>query len=308
VATSDDRVGALSFGADLSGPRRITPWTEKPPFGEVFDLQAMLEAVQDLDRAEDLTPEYQRFLLRGSSLGGARPKATTSHKNGLWIAKFGRAADRYPVCRAEYAVMRLAALVGLDVPAVDCVSLLGQDVYLIKRFDRLNSEGTQKLPFVSGLTLLGLHESESARGSYRALAEALRRYGSNSLEDGRELWKRMVFNILCNNTDDHLRNHGFLWDTKGSGWRLSPLYDVVPFPQLAQERYLAIGVGKAGRLATLRNALSEASSFGLSPHEAFGLASTMQQQVKVTWCQVFKDAGLSAGDIMRLESCFLACE
>jgi serine/threonine-protein kinase HipA len=130
VATSDDRVGALSFGADLSGPKRITPWTEKPPFGEVFDLQAMLEAVQDLDRAEDLPPEHQRFLLHGSSLGGARPKATTSYQNDLWIAKFGRAADRYPVCRAEYAVMRLAALVGLDVPAVDCVSLLGQDVSL----------------------------------------------------------------------------------------------------------------------------------------------------------------------------------
>jgi serine/threonine-protein kinase HipA len=308
VATSDDRVGALSFGADLTGPKRITPWTENPPFGEVFDLQAMLEAVQDLDRAEDLAPEHQRFLLRGSSLGGARPKATTNHQNGLWIAKFGRAADRYPVCRAEYAVMRLAALVGLDVPAVDCVSILGQDVYLIKRFDRLNSEGTQRLPFVSGLTLLGLHESESARGSYRALVEALRRYGSSSLEDGRELWKRMIFNILCNNTDDHLRNHGFLWDTKGNGWRLSPLYDVVPFPQLAHERYLAIGVGTAGRLATLRNALSEASSFALSPHEAFGLASTMQQQVKAHRRQVFQEAGLSAGDIMRLESCFLACE
>ena len=172
----------------------------------------------------------------------------------------------------------------------------------------LNSEGTKRLPFVSGLTLLGLHESESARGSYRALAEALRRYGSHPLEDGRELWKRMVFNILCNNIDDHLRNHGFVWDTKGSGWRLSPLYDVVPFPQLAQERYLAIGVGTAGRLATLRNALSEASSFGLSPHEAFGLASAMQQQVKANWRQVFKDAGLSTGDSTRLESCFLACE
>lgn len=308
VATIDDRVGALSFGADLSGPRRITPWTEKLPFGEVFDLQTMLEAVQDLDRTEDLRPEHQRFLLRGSSLGGARPKATTSHQNSLWIAKFGRAADRYPVCRAEYAVMRLAALVGLDVPAVDCVSLLGRDVYLIQRFDRLSSEGTEKRPFISGLTLLGLHESESTRGSYRALAEALRRYGSHPLEDGRELWKRMIFNILCNNTDDHLRNHGFLWDTKGNGWRLSPLYDVVPFPQLAHERYLAIGVGTAGRLSALRNALSESSFFGVSPDEAFGLASAMQHQVKTNWRQVFQEAGLSAGDIMRLESCFLACE
>ena len=197
---------------------------------------------------------------------------------------------------------------GLDVPAVDCVSLLGRDVYLIQRFDRLSSDGTQKRPFISGLTLLGLHESESTRGSYRALAEALRRYGSHPLEDGRELWKRMIFNILCNNTDDHLRNHGFLWDTKGNGWRLSPLYDVVPFPQLAHERYLAIGVGTAGRLSTLHNALSESSFFGVSPDEAFGLASAMQHQVKTNWRQVFQEAGLSAGDIMRLESCFLACE
>lgn len=313
VATGDDRVGALAFGPDLNGPRRSAEWSDKSAAqdgklaGETLDLAEMLKAVQDLDSAQDLPIEHRRFLLRGSSLGGARPKATADFDGKPWIAKFGRAEDRYPVCRAEHASMTLAARVGLTVPTVRLEKILGQDIYLIKRFDRdISNDKTLCVPFISGLTILGAHESESSQQSYRALAEQLRRFGARPRQDAQELWRRMVFNILCNNTDDHLRNHGFLWNE--NGWRLSPAYDIVPFPQVAMERDLAIGVGQQGRRATLRNALSEASSFGLDSGEALKIATAMQGTVKSEWEKTFKASGLTATAIERLRSCFLACD
>ena len=121
-------------------------------------------------------------------------------------------------------------------------------------------------------------KASRSQQSYRRLAEQLRLFGSDPVKDAKELWRRMVFNILCNNNDDHLRNHGFLWD--GKGWRLSPGYDIVPSPQVSLERDLAIGVGRNGRQATLRNALSDVASFGLSREEAITMARAMQQTVK----------------------------
>jgi serine/threonine-protein kinase HipA len=113
-------------------------------------------------------------------------------------------------------------------------------------------------------------------------------------------------NIPCNNTDDHLRNHGFLWD--GKGWRLSPAYDIVPYPQVSLERDLAIGVGRNGRQATLKNALSDAASFGLSLPQAIGLALDIQKKVKENWEGVFKDSGIVGVELERLRTCFIACD
>jgi serine/threonine-protein kinase HipA len=307
VATSDTRVGALAFGPDLSGPRRIAPWPEEDLHGEDLDLADMLEAVRELDTAQDLPPKHRRFLVRGSSLGGARPKATTTYKGKPWIAKFGRANDRYPMCRAEYVTMTLAGQVGLNVPPVRLEKVLGQDIYLVKRFDRVQDGAEyQRLPFISGLTIIGAHESESPKQSYRRLAEQLRLFGTAPGNDARELWQRMVFNILCNNNDDHLRNHGFLWD--GKGWRLSPGYDIVPFPQVSLERDLAIGVGANGRRATLHNALSEVASFGLSRGEAVAIAQAMQRTVKANWEKLCNRTGFTVAEIERLRTCFIACD
>lgn len=307
IATGDGRVGALAFGPDLSGPRRIAPWPEEKLDGENLDLAGMLKAVQELDTADELPPEHRRFLLRGSSLGGARPKATTEYNGRQWIAKFGRASDRSPVCRAEYATMTMAREVGLTVPPVHLEKVLGQDIYLIERFDRV-SEGKEyrRLPFISGLTIIGAHESESPQQSYRQLAEQLRVFGSNPVKDAKELWRRMVFNILCNNTDDHLRNHGFLWD--GKGWRLSPAYDIMPFTEIGLERDLAIGVGRNGRHATLKNALSDIASFGLSRPEAVAMAQDMQKTVKARWESLFRDNGFIQAEIERYRTCFIACD
>jgi serine/threonine-protein kinase HipA len=303
VATGDTRVGALAFGSDVSGPKRVWPWAEEDHDGENFNLAEMLEAVHELDVADDLPPKHRRFLARGSSLGGARPKATTTHQGKLWIAKFGRANDRYPVCRAEYLAMTLAAQAGLKVPPVRLEKVLGQDVYLVERFDRVLD---RRIPFISGLTITGAHESESSRQSYLRLAEQLRLFGTDPRADAEELWKRMVFNILINNNDDHLRNHGFLWD--GNGWRLSPGYDIVPFPQVSLERDLAIGVGANGRRATLKNALTGISGFGLTPGEAIGIIQRMQRQVKANWEKLGRQIGFNAAELERMSTCFIACD
>lgn len=307
VATGDGRVGALAFGPDLSGPRRIVPWIEENLSGEDLDLKGMLEAVLDIDTADDLPRKHARFLSRGSSLGGARPKAPTEYDGKQWIAKFGRADDHLPMCRTEYATMTLAHLAGIRVPPVRIESVLGQDIYLIERFDRTPRGSTYlRIPFISGLTITGAHESESSQQSYRRLAEQLRLFGSDPVKDSRELWLRMLFNILCNNTDDHLRNHGFLWD--GKGWRLSPAYDIVPYPQVSLERDLAIGVGRNGRQATMKNALSGAASFGLSPSQAIPLALDIQKKVKANWEVVFKESGITGVELERLRTCFIACD
>jgi serine/threonine-protein kinase HipA len=116
----------------------------------------------------------------------------------------------------------------------------------------------------------------------------------------------MVFNILCSNNDDHLRNHGFLWD--GRGWRLSPAYDVVSFPQVGTERDLAIGVGRSGRRATIENALTDIASFGLSRSEGISIAEAMQQTVKANWEQLCGQKGFTKLEIDRLRTCFIACD
>jgi len=307
VATGETRVGALAFGPDLSGPKRIWPGSQEDPNGEELDLAEMLQAVHELETADELPPRHRRFLARGSSLGGARPKASTGYDGKLWIAKFARANDRYPMCRAEYVGMKLATNVGLNVPAVRLEKVLGQDVYLVERFDRTQDGKTlRRAPFISGLTILGVHESESSQQSYRRLSEQLRLFGTDPRSDDRELWRRMVFNILINNNDDHLRNHGFLWD--GKGWRLSPAYDIVPFPQVSLERDLAIGVGSNGRRATVKNALTEISSFGLNRSEAVAMTRKMQKTIKATWEKLSRSTGFTVAEIEKLRTCFIACD
>src|SRR3546814_20289226 len=154
--------------------------------------------------------------------------------------------------------MRLAAEGGLDVPPLDFRCVLDRDIYLIERFDRIpHGKRLERLPFASGLTILGAHESEVSRYSYADLAGSIRQFGTQVRRDLHELFRRMVLNILVTNDDDHLRNNGLLFD--GAGWRLSPLYDVVPKPQVGLERRLVLGAGPEGRNAPIGNPLGVAA-------------------------------------------------
>lgn len=303
LASGDYRVGALAFGPTTERPQRLTPWGEGDAPGEHFTLEELAAAIELVQSVDELDDNLRRLLTAGSSLGGARPKAVTDVLGQPWIAKFPANDDIYPICRIELATMRLAKRCGLDVPNLDFREVLGRDIYLIERFDRVvTADGVRRRAFASGLTLLGAHESDVGRHSYADLAEALRRYGADPRVDLVELFRRMVFNILVTNGDDHLRNHGFLWDHKG--WRLSPLYDVVPKPQVGLERTLVLGVGPRGRQASLENAIAGAATFGLTPEEATHEALRLVDIVRDEWVRHFQGAGLGEAEIRRFATCF----
>lgn len=305
VASGDHRVGALAFGPDPNGgPRRMTPWADVEILGEHLDVPALLDAVERVQSDDRFDPSLRPFLEAGSSLGGARPKAATEHRGTPWIAKFSAKDDTYPVCRTEFAVMRLAKECGLDVPETELVSILGRDVYLIERFDRVvMADRLVRRPFASALTMLEAQEMAAHRYDYRDLAEIIRRYGSAPRRDLRELFRRMVFNVLVGNDDDHLRNHAFLLE--GPGWRLSPLYDVVPRPRTGTRGTLVLGVGKRGREATPENALSGAVDFGIQRQEAATMVEEMRRRVDARWRTILKESGIQDPDIQRLSNCFI---
>lgn len=304
VASGDDRVGALAFGPDpTGGPKRVVPWANGAAPGEHLDLAALSEAIEQAQSVDQLTPDLRRILEAGSSLGGARPKVAATHRGGPWIAKFSAKDDTYPVCRAELAVMRLAKQCGLNVPDIDFTSIQQRDIYLIRRFDRVHEgNGLRRVPYASALTMLEAHEIAAHEYSYRDLANAVRRFGSAPNDDLRELFRRMAFNILVGNDDDHLRNHAFLSDQRG--WRLSPLYDVVPRPRTGSEGRLVLAVGDRGREATLANALTSAAAFGLKRDEAAALLEDLRLKVSAGWRTALTDAGLTTTDVERLAKCF----
>ena len=303
LASGEHRVGALAFGPTPARPERITPWGGGPAPGEEFTLAELAEAAERAQHVDELDENLRALLAAGSSLGGARPKAATKIGEQPWIAKFQKRGDSFPECRVELATMRLASECGLDVPPLDFRCVLDRDIYLIERFDRIpHGNWLERRPFASGLTMLGAHESEVSRFSYADLAGAIRQFGTEVRQDLHELFRRMLLNILVTNDDDHLRNHGFLFD--GEGWRLSPLYDVVPKPQLGLERRLVLGVGPEGRNATIENALAGAAVFDLGPDDAKAIAEDMSRIVATRWEHLFTEAGISAADRKRFATCF----
>lgn len=303
LASGEHRVGALAFGPTSAQPERITPWGGGPAPGEEFTLAELAEAAERAQHVDELDENLRALLAAGSSLGGARPKAATKIGEQPWIAKFQKRGDSFPECRVELATMRLASECGLDVPPLDFRCVLDRDIYLIERFDRIpHGNWLERRPFASGLTMLGAHESEVSSFSYADLAGAIRQFGTEVRQDLHELFRRMLLNILVTNDDDHLRNHGFLFD--GEGWRLSPLYDVVPKPQLGLERRLVLGVGPEGRNATIENALAGAAVFDLGPDDAKAIAEDMRRIVATRWEHLFTEAGISAADRKRFATCF----
>ncbi|HEY6456806.1 MAG TPA: HipA domain-containing protein [Steroidobacteraceae bacterium] len=266
---------------DHAGPHRAgaldvrLTLTSAPAGGllpSIVDLAHLLEAAERIEAGEPVPAHLELFFAGGPSLGGARPKAVLTVEGREWIAKFPARNDPFDIPVAEWATLELAREAGLNVPRTRLETLAGgQHILLIERFDREQvARGISRRHMVSALTLLGLHEQDAPDASYAAITDALSEHGVGGGigTDRNELFARMVFNILVSNDDDHLRNHAFLYDQAGRGWRLSPLYDVVPRPQVAQERLLHLSVGPQGRLATLNNALAGAGRFGLHPPQA----------------------------------------
>jgi serine/threonine-protein kinase HipA len=271
----------------------------------ILDLQYLQEAAERIVDGEPVPARLASFFEGGPSVGGARPKAVVQVDGHEWIAKFPAKDDRFDIPLVEFATLKLAAQAGLNVPPIRLETLPdGRNIMLIQRFDRQATPfGTARRHMVSALTMLGLHERESPDATYGAIADALGQYGVSGRISGdrEELFARMVFNILVSNDDDHLRNHAFLYENEG--WRLSPLYDVVPKPQVALERTLHLGVGRYGRSATLDNALSGAGWFGLLAPDASGIADRIIRTVR-EWRVVFEEAGATTRQCDTIASAF----
>jgi len=306
----DDRAGALGFGLNQ------TPPAPKRTFNQTLDL-AKLQAAADAIVADDDGAaagasaadhdQVQRLLMLGTSMGGARPKAVVENGDALWVAKFNRPDDPWSNARVEHAMLLLARSCGIATAESRVVEVGGRDVLLVKRFDREKSSGGyRRARMVSALTLLRAEDTYQSRDkwSYVLLAEELRRACADPERNTAELFRRMCFNALISNIDDHPRNHAVI--AREQDWQLSPAYDLTPATPVSQERRdLAMVCGDAGRFASAGNLLSQSARFLLEKPQAEGMVAAMEEQIRATWYATARGAGVTARDCERIAAAFV---
>jgi serine/threonine-protein kinase HipA len=304
LESSDDRAGALGFGLNQVPPAAVRR------FNQALDLEKLQNLAEALVKDElpddPAAPQVQELLLLGTSMGGARPKAVVEDHDALWIAKFNRPDDRWNNTRVEHAMLRLARECGISVAESRIETIGEKDVLLIKRFDRGKAaESYFRARMISGLTVLRAEEAseQRTRWSYVLLAEELRRIVAEPKKDAHELFRRMCFNAMISNLDDHPRNHAFI--AKDDRWKLSPAYDLTPSPVVGQDRRdLAMEVGDLGRYASVKNVLSQHARFLLEKEEAEKIIADMTLQVR-KWYEVVRSCGVSERDAETIRGAFL---
>jgi serine/threonine-protein kinase HipA len=302
---SSDRIGALAFGttpAASIAERLLLRW-------EDLERSPYLEAIQKLDRDVPLTAAEEEAAIvfgAGTSAGGARPKFTVQRNQALWLAKLNRHSDRFNEVRVEAAMLDLAAACGVAVPEHQVAHLHGQDILLVKRFDRVvTPAGIERHRMVSAGTVFLSNEaaaSISYTGSYPRFARELSRWTVTGEADRLQLFRRMAFHALTSSTDDHERNHALVAD--GPHFRLAPAFDLVPKPGHTQRRYLALVIGDYGAIAVRENLLSKAEIFGLSRADANQLIDEVQQTIRSRWRAVVDARDVCASDVQRIADCF----
>ena len=308
---SDDRAGALGFGATLDPPQ---PWLRFKGVPDLGKLQEAADAVLAGERAAPtmVTTRAHELLLPGTSMGGARPKIVVEDNRTLWLAKFGRREDRWNVPRVEQATIELGRACGLDVATSRVERVGDRDVLLVKRFDRqwqpnvgdrtdderdTDPGGYVRSRMVSALTLLRATDtvSDRHRWSYLGLADEIRRASAHPRDDLRELFARMCFNAAVSNLDDHPRNHAMV--AHGREWRLAPAYDLNPEPAVSIERRdLAMICGSQGRWANRANLLGSAGRFLLRSDEADAIFERVAGTIRSSWQATMRRCGVSAQD------------
>lgn len=287
-----DGAGYLSFGlkAEPPAPNR--------QYNRTHQLAELIAATQAIEEGRPVAAHLLEHLDPGTSMGGARPKATIEDAQCLWLGKFPAKDDRCNLQRIEFATLDLARRCGLNVTQARLQTVGDSDVLMLQRFDRdYTDKGYLRFGLVSGLTVLDCGDSylDRERWSYPLLADNLRRWSDKPEADCAELFRRMVFNAAVTNNDDHPRNHAMLRRQKG--WRLSPAYDLVPAPVVSLERRdLVLTVGNYGRTASIYNLLSQAGRFGLSAEEACAEIDRVVDVVR-HWHDSFFACGVSAKDI-----------
>ena len=298
------RMGGLRFktdseGAFLSNDKEYAT----PPWTSLRELEQASFAFENDDT--DLEGKWLKQLIApGSSLGGARPKASVMAPDGsLWIAKFPSKHDDFNSGAWEMVVHDLAEKCGLNVPEakIEKFSKLGT-TFLVKRFDR---DGEQRIHFSSAMTVLGKKDGANATdgSSYLEIVSFLKADGAKPKRDLEELWKRIVFSMAVSNTDDHFRNHGFI--LSHDGWELSPLYDVNPD---IYGEYLSLNVDADNSSIDFELAVQAAPYYGIGKKYAVQEVDKIKNTVRENWKELAKKYGISRGEIERMSPAFRECD
>lgn len=287
LESGSDRIGALDF--------QRSPTHYVPRQGKNATLEELLTAAEKVERGQPLASELDQALQHGTSLGGARPKVLIEDRECKFIAKFSASNDLYNVVKAEFIAMRLAATVGLDVAPVHLTAALGKDVLLIERFDRVRQGAYwQRRAMVSALTMLELDEMMAAYASYEKLAEIIRHRFNDAKATLRELFGRIVFNILCGNTDDHARNHAAFWD--GNRLTLTPAYDICPQARAGQQASQAMLIRGGERGSQVATCIAAAPIFLLAREEAIAIVNHQVEVIEREWRTTCDAADLNMVD------------
>ena len=284
LESGSDRIGALDF--------QRSPSEYVPRAVQTATLEELLSAAGKVEKGVPVTPDLDQALIHGTSLGGARPKATVQDGDTKMIAKFPSSTDTYNVVKAEYVAMRLAAGAGLDVAPVSLEHVAGKDVLLVERFDRAKAgDGWTRKPMVSALTLFGLDEMMARYASYEDLAEIVRHRFTSPRATLHELYGRLAFNILCGNTDDHARNHAAFWD--GEHLTLTPAYDICPQNRTGNVASQAMLIVGDNRTSTLATCLEAAPNFQLGEKAAKDIIARQIGTIRDGWDDICKEAALT---------------
>lgn len=297
------RMGGLRFKLDKDGEYLSNDKDfATPPWTSLRELEQASLAFEKEDNVLD-DKWLKQLIAPGSSLGGARPKASVMAPDGsLWIAKFPSKHDDIDSGAWEMVVHELAQLCGLNVPEakVERFSKLGT-TFLVKRFDR---NGTERIHFSSAMTMLGKTDGANASdgSSYLEIVSFLKANGSKPKEDLEELWKRIVFSMAVSNTDDHFRNHGFILEK--SGWKLSPLYDVNPD---IYGNYLSLNVNSEESDLDFELAIRTSAYYGLDEKKAKEIVNEIAENVRYNWKIIAQKYGINRSEIERMRPAFMIC-
>ena len=291
----ETRLGALRF-------RRVGEKSFQAPIRAgvpaLIELGRLLKITERILRDEETDEDLQFIFAPGSSLGGARPKASVIDQHGhLCIAKFPKETDDYSMETWEEIALRLASQAGIDTPRHELIEVAGKAVMLSRRFDR---DGVIRIPFLSAMAMMGTKDGE--RGSYPEIVDALARHGAQGKTDAHALYRRVVFNVLISNVDDHLRNHGFLWLGK-TGWSLSPVYDLNPVPADLKARILTTNIDLDEGTCSLDLLEAASEYFSLTLRQARAIIKEVAT-VTATWRDTAKAVGARPSEITRMASAF----
>lgn len=290
------RIGALQFRR--KGEEGLEPGTRPRRVPPLIRLPELVNAADAVGSGTETAEDLKLLLDEGSPLGGARPKSAVIDDDGrLAIAKFPTKDDDRSIPHGEVLAMTLAAAAGINTAKATLLDVAGRPVSLMTRFDR---DGERRVPFISAMTLLGLEDGDEA--AYTDIAEAIRMYSSAPTEDLHELWRRIVFNVMAGNLDDHLRNHGFLYDHDNQ-WRLSPAYDLNPVPLAEKVRELTTWISEEGPDADLDLARAAASYFALDAHRAEAIIDEVATAV-AGWKEIARQLGMGAADLAAYATAF----